>query len=66
MKVNGKEVEIATVTGKTIAEYLSSIKINLNTVAIEWNGEILEREKWKETFLRDSDRIEIIKFVGGG
>jgi len=35
-------------------------------IAIEWNGEILEREKWQSTYIKDSDTLEIIKFVGGG
>ena len=64
MKVNGKQVELAT--KQTITEYLISLKINPGTVAIEWNGEILEREKWSETALNSEDKIEIIKFVGGG
>ncbi len=64
MKVNGKQVELAT--GQTITEYLIALKINPATIAIEWNGEILDREKWSETPLSKDDKIEIIKFVGGG
>lgn len=64
MKVNGKQVEFNS--GQTIAQYLVSLKINPGTVAIEWNGEILVREKWPETTLQENDKLEIIKFVGGG
>jgi sulfur carrier protein len=64
MKVNGKQVEFST--KQTIKEYLVSLKINPGTVAIEWNGEILDREKWSETSLGENDKMEIIKFVGGG
>lgn len=64
MKVNGKQVDLTTT--QTITEYLISLKINPNTVTIEWNGEILDRVKWSETFLNSNDKIEIIKFVGGG
>ncbi len=64
MKVNGKQVEFST--KQTIKEYLVSLKINPGTVAIEWNGEILDREKWSEIPLGENDKMEIIKFVGGG
>ncbi|HMV45709.1 MAG TPA: sulfur carrier protein ThiS [Leptospiraceae bacterium] len=65
MKVNGKQVDISG-NSFTISEYLTSIRLNPNTIAIEWNGEILEREKWQSTYIKDSDTLEIIKFVGGG
>ena len=60
MKVNGKQVEFNS--GQTISQYLVSLKINPGTVAIEWNGEILVREKWSETTLQENDKLEIIKF----
>lgn len=66
MKVNGKSIELSSIVAKTISEYLFSLRINPETVAIEWNGEILSREKWQETALGENDNIEIIKFVGGG
>lgn len=64
MKVNGKQVEFTS--GQTITQYLVSLRMNPGTVAIEWNGEILGREKWSETTLLENDKLEIIKFVGGG
>ena len=66
MKLNGKNIEQSSISAKTIAEYLSTLRINPGTVAIEWNGEILSREKWSETSLGENDKLEIIKFVGGG
>ena len=64
MKVNGKQVEFTS--GQTITQYLVSLRMNPGTVAVEWNGEILVREKWPETTLQENDKLEIIKFVGGG
>jgi sulfur carrier protein len=64
MKVNGKQVDLNKM--QTITEYLISLKINPNTVTIEWNGEILDRVRWSKTSLNSNDKIEIIKFVGGG
>ncbi|MBP7280361.1 MAG: sulfur carrier protein ThiS [Leptospiraceae bacterium] len=66
MKVNGKNIELTSVSAKTVTDYLKILRINPGTVAIERNGEILEREKWDKTHLAEEDKIEIIKFVGGG
>jgi sulfur carrier protein len=35
-------------------------------VAIELNRDIVGREKWRETELKDGDHLEIVHFVGGG
>jgi thiamine biosynthesis protein ThiS len=35
-------------------------------VAIELNREIVSREQWAQTPLKDGDRLEIVHFVGGG
>jgi thiamine biosynthesis protein ThiS len=35
-------------------------------VAIEHNGEILDRAEMATTVLRENDRLEIVHFVGGG
>src|SRR2546428_519803 len=35
-------------------------------VAVEVNGRILRREDFVRAILRDSDRIEVVQFVGGG
>jgi thiamine biosynthesis protein ThiS len=35
-------------------------------VAIERNGEIMDREEMPTAVLRDNDHLEIVHFVGGG
>lgn len=35
-------------------------------VAVELNGEIVPRSGWAATGVNDSDRIEVVHFVGGG
>ena len=36
------------------------------TIAVEINGEIPKRDQWSSIALKESDRIEFIRFVGGG
>jgi thiamine biosynthesis protein ThiS len=35
-------------------------------VAVELNRDIVPRDRWQETLLKDGDRLEIVHFVGGG
>jgi len=35
-------------------------------VAVELNRDIVAREQWSTTTLKDGDRLEIVHFVGGG
>jgi sulfur carrier protein len=35
-------------------------------VAIELNRDIVPRDRWADTLLNESDRLEVVHFVGGG
>ena len=35
-------------------------------VAIELNNRVIRRSDWPQTLVHDSDRIEVVHFVGGG
>ena len=35
-------------------------------VAVELNRDILPRDQFAETLLKEGDRLEIVQFVGGG
>lgn len=37
-----------------------------DAVAIEHNREVVRRDQWSATSLRDGDRVEVVHFVGGG
>lgn len=42
------------------------LELKEDRVAVELNREIVRRERWNEVALRESDRLEIVQFVGGG
>ena len=52
--------------GITISELLKKLKIEKNKVAIEVNGEIVERKKYPNLILNKDDKVEIVHFIGGG
>lgn len=63
VKING---EILALDGKTIAEYLAGASYDINRIAVEKNGDIVPKAKYKETVMEDGDCIEVVSFVGGG
>ena len=64
IQLNGDSYEI---NGRTnLNELLNKLKIEKNKVAIEVNGEIVQRDKYKNLVLRKDDKVEIVHFIGGG
>ncbi|MER3432274.1 MAG: thiamine biosynthesis protein ThiS [Leptolyngbya sp. ERB_1_1] len=53
-------------TALTLPKFLESLGMNPRLVAVEYNGEILHRQFWEETEVKNGDRLEIVTIVGGG
>jgi len=49
-----------------VAELLDVLKLKGDRIAVELNRQILHRENWSSVRLNDQDRLEIVRFVGGG
>lgn len=64
LRVNGKAVELDGPT--PLLAYLERLDLNPRAVAVEHNGEVLERAAYETTMLRAGDRVEIVRMVGGG
>jgi len=62
--VNGEQRNLAQKV--SLLEFLNQNKINLNVVVVEYNYDIVDREKWQDVTLADGDNLEILQFVGGG
>jgi len=52
--------------GLNLNELLNKLKIQKNKVAIEVNGEIVEKNKYPNLILNEDDKVEIVQFIGGG
>lgn len=61
--VNG---EIKSVNPMSVLQFLESIGIDQRRVAVEYNLDILPKDTYGTTILKDGDRLEIVHFVGGG
>jgi len=64
IQLNGKLYEISD--GTNLNELLNKLKIQKNKVAIEVNGEIVEKKKYPNLILSRDDKVEIVHFIGGG
>ena len=64
IQLNGDSYEINN--GTNLNELLNKLKIQKNKVAIEVNGEIVEKNKYPNLILNKGDKVEIVQFIGGG
>jgi len=64
IQLNGDPYEIND--GTNLNELLNKLKIQKNKVAIEVNGEIVEKNKYQNLILNKGDKVEIVHFIGGG
>ena len=64
IQLNGLPYEINT--GTNLIKLLNKLQIKKNKVAIEINGEIVEKNKYPNLILNENDKVEIVHFIGGG
>jgi sulfur carrier protein len=62
--LNGEKFE--TVKAETVRELLDELKIMPGRVAVEVNLEIVRKADYETYKLSESDKVEIVNFVGGG
>ena len=66
LKINGKEKQFPDGIPETLMELLKQLDINQATVVAEINGKIIEKQNFSKTQLRNGQKIELVRFVGGG
>jgi sulfur carrier protein len=62
--VNGEARELAEAS--SVEVLLESLRLPRERVAVERNRVIVPRARFAETRLEEGDRVEIVRFVGGG
>ena len=67
IRVNGEEKFINNSNKEySLAEALSQLGYNRNTIIVELNNLIVNCEFWQEKMVKDGDKLEIVSIVGGG
>ncbi len=64
LTVNGKPRSIEK--SVQLEDYLLSFGVNLDHVAVGYNGEVIKKEEFPKVSLSDGDILEIVRPVGGG
>lgn len=63
--VNGQQKNFE-VTKICLTSLIENLALNEKKFAIEYNGKIISKSNFSQTFLRDGDKLEIVIAVGGG
>ncbi|MFM1921765.1 MAG: sulfur carrier protein ThiS [Candidatus Hydrogenedentota bacterium] len=62
--VNGEERSIDE--GSTLDALVTTLGLNAGPIVVQRNDEIIEKSRLDQVSLSDGDRIELVRFVGGG
>ncbi len=62
--LNGEKRKIDA--GLTLAQLLESLEIRTGSVAVECNEKVIPRKSLEHVALNSGDKVEIVRFVGGG
>jgi len=65
LQINGDDRDFPN-AASTLAELIETLAMKSDRVAVELNRDIVPRDRWPQTPLKDGDRLEIVHFVGGG
>jgi sulfur carrier protein len=64
IQLNGRKLELKK--KNSILTLLKKYKIDSKKIAVELNGKIINRNKYKSVYIKNKDKIEIVHFIGGG
>ena len=66
ISVNGEERLIQSDTSISLNETIEQLGYSSNRVVVEVNKLIINSEEWKEKYIKNGDKLEIVSIVGGG
>src|SRR5207237_2224710 len=64
IQVNGERRELKDES--RLSDLLKELSLAPERVAVELNHQVVRRNEWPNTILKEGDRLEIVHFVGGG
>ena len=62
--LNGEERHLEAAL--TVAQLLESLGLTGQRVAVEVNREIVPRSRYADVVIKDNDRVEVVRAIGGG
>ena len=64
IQLNGKKITINSKS--SIQDLLKKHNLINKKIAIELNGIIIPKNKFKKKYLKNKDKVEVVHFIGGG
>ncbi len=64
LRINGHERDVPALA--TVADLSTWLALPAFGSAVELNGQVVRRADQAQTPLRDGDRLEVVRLVGGG
>ena len=64
IQLNGKKVVVKS--HYSLFDLLKKYKLTNKKIAVEHNGIIIPKVKYKKKSLKNNDKVEIVHFIGGG
>jgi sulfur carrier protein len=65
--LNGQQRTFETLAPPApLAQLIAELQLKGDRIAVELNGEIVQRAQWVSATLNTGDRLEVVHFVGGG
>ncbi len=61
--VNSKEMESSSTF---VSELIEELGLKDRVMAVALNMEIVKKDEWQTTKIKEGDRLELLEFVGGG
>jgi thiamine biosynthesis protein ThiS len=67
LQLNGEQRDFPDAPAAfTLAALVEFLGMKADRVAVEVNRDIVPRDRWPETLLKEGDELEMVHFVGGG
>ena len=67
LTINGKKETLEQNGSFTVVDLLKVKQVDMpDMVSVQLNGEILNREQFGSTRIKDNDEVEFLYFMGGG
>jgi thiamine biosynthesis protein ThiS len=64
IEVNGKQMDF--VENETIKDLLKRMKYTFPLIVVKMNNELIPRDKYHETLVKDESKISVIHMISGG
>ena len=67
LAINGQNRSFDNLTPPvSLAQAIAAMDLKSDRIAVEHNGQIVQRAHWPETSVSSGDRLEVVHFGGGG